>query len=158
MLSIYFGDHENEVYDPATYFINKYKDEWITNELSKEMIRDVDKSEVLAARIIDSPFLGAITPRELSGGVKTLMLMKFDQSDWIFNGSACGDNCAKWLLEIADRHEEDITINLHHLMNFDPENKGTGFEIRIANTGEIVHNMEEYVIAAGTLLGKVDKP
>ncbi len=39
------------------------------------MIKDVDKSTVIAPRIIESPVLGAITPRELSGGVKTLILI-----------------------------------------------------------------------------------
>ena len=63
--------------------------------------------------------------------------------DKIFNASTCGDNCAKWLLKIAE--SEDRTINLRHLMNFgkDP------FVIRILNTGEIVHSMEELVSIAG---------
>ena len=74
--------------------------------------------------------------------VKTLILVKFDK-DKIFNASTCGDNCAKWLLKIAE--SEDRTINLRHLMNFgkDP------FVIRILNTGEIVHSMEELVSIAG---------
>lgn len=29
----------------------------------------------------------------------TLMLMAFDESGKVFNASACGDNCAKWILE-----------------------------------------------------------
>ena len=142
MLNIYFGDMEEAIYNPAVYFKNIYQDSWITNERSKAMIKDVDKSTVIAPRIIESPVLGAITPRELSGGVKTLILI--DQvPDKVFNASTCGDNCAKWLLKIAE--SEDRTINLRHLMNFgkDP------FVIRILNTGEIVHSMEELVSIAG---------
>ena len=111
MLNIYFGNMEEAIYNPAVYFKNTYQDSWITNERSKAMIKDVDKSTVIAPRIIESPVLGAITPRELSGGVKTLILI--DQvPDKVFNASTCGDNCAHWLL----KNEKNITINLRHLM------------------------------------------
>ena len=76
MLNIYFGDMEEAIYNPAVYFKNTYQDSWITNERSKAMIKDVDKSTVIAPRIIESPVLGAITPRELSGGVKTLISIR----------------------------------------------------------------------------------
>ena len=41
--------------------------------------------------------------------------------------------------------QEDITINLRHLMDF---GRGT-FEIEIINNGRKVHNMTELVDAAG---------
>ncbi len=65
------------------------------------MILDVDRSTVLEPRLIDSPVLGAISPRELSGGVKTLILMAKDDTGKVFNTSACGDNCARWILEMT---------------------------------------------------------
>ena len=68
--------------------------------------------------------------------------LKFDK-DKIFNASTCGDNCAKWLLKIAE--SEDRTINLLHLMDFGPES----FSIHILNTNQIVHSMEELVSIAG---------
>ena len=61
MLNIYFGEMEEAIYNPAVYFKNTYQDSWITNERSKAMIKDVDKSTVIAPRIIESPVLGAIT-------------------------------------------------------------------------------------------------
>ena len=97
MLNIYYGDMPEAIYNPVIYFKNTYMDDWITDELSKEMIQDVDRSVVLGPRIIDSPVLGGITPRELSGGFKTLILI-YKVPEKIFNASACGDNCAKWLL------------------------------------------------------------
>lgn len=141
MLHIYFGDLENEIYNPEAYFINQYEDEWITADISRAMIRDIDDSVVIDSRVIDSPVLGAITPRELSGGVKTLILMAFEDTDKIFNGSACGNNCAKWILKIAQSKE--LTITLHNIMDF-----GIGeFEngIKILNSGKIVKNSREYV-------------
>lgn len=41
------------------------------------MIRDIDKSDVIGVHLIESPVLGPISPKDLSGGVKTLMLMAF---------------------------------------------------------------------------------
>ena len=74
VLNIYLGDMKDAIYHPPTYFDNQYEDEWLTDKTAIQMIRDVDHSEVISARLIDSPVLGPISPKELSGGVKTLML------------------------------------------------------------------------------------
>ena len=118
MLKIFFGDMSDAVYNTAAYFKYDYEDEWIIDPFVKEMIQDVDKSTVLDSGVIDSPVLGKIPP-------------------------TCGDNCAKWLLKIAE--SEDRTINLLHLMDFGPES----FSIHILNTNQIVHSMEELVSIAG---------
>ena len=143
MLRIYLGNMDEAIYHPPTYFDNRYEDQWITEPLSVAMIKDVDKSDVVSARLIDSPVLGPISPKELSGGVKTLMLMAFDETGQVFNASACGDNCAKWILEIGKK--KDLTINLRHIMEF-----GAGeFEAVILNTGQIIHDMGEFIDIAG---------
>lgn len=54
---------------------NFYLHPWFDSELAKEMIRDIDDSEVLSGECINSPVLGQIPPERLSGGVKTLLLM-----------------------------------------------------------------------------------
>ncbi len=146
MLSVFYGDMPEAIYDPVIYFKNTYTDEWITDELSKEMIRDVDRSIVIGPRVIDSPVLGGISPRELSGGVKTLMNI-YKVPEKIFNASACGDNCAKWILKIGEM--QDVTINLRHLMDFGEEE----FVIKILNTDQIVHNMRELLPIAGLIVG-----
>lgn len=145
MLNIFYGDMKEAVYNTASYFKYDYEDEWIIDPFVKEMIRDVDQSTVLDSGVIDSPVLGKIPPTGLSGGVKTLILVKFNKNK-IFNASTCGDNCAKWLLKIAK--DEDRTINLHHLMRFGEE----PFSVRILNTAQIVHSMEELVSIAGEYL------
>ena len=143
MLNIFLGNMDEAIYFPPVYFDNRYEDEWIKEKLSVDMIKDVDQSVVVGPRLIDSPVLGPISVKELSGGVKTLILMAFDDSGRVFNASACGDNCAKWILHIAE--EKELTINLRHIMNF---GKGE-FEARILNTGDVVHNMKEFIIVAG---------
>ena len=138
MLNVFFGNMPEAVYNTAVFFKNDYEDEWITDSLVKEMIRDVDHSEVIDNGVIDSPVLGKIPPLGLSGGVKTLILVLFEPGI-VFNASTCGDNCAKWLLRIAA--SEDRTVNLRHIMDFGDE----PFEIRIRNTGDVVHSMKELV-------------
>lgn len=142
MLNIFYGDMPDAVYNTASYFKFDYEDEWIIDPYVKKMILDVDKSVVLDSGVIDSPVLGKIPPTGLSGGVKTLILVRFE-TEKVFNASTCGDNCAKWLLDMAER--EDRTINLRHLMDFGDES----FTIRIMNTGQVVHSMKELVPIAG---------
>ena len=142
MLSIYLGQMDEAIYYPPVYFDNQYEDEWITEPLTIEMIKDVDKSEVVSPHLIESPVLGPISVKEISGGVKTLILMAFDETQKVFNASACGDNCAKWILEIGKR--KDLTINLRHIMNFGKED----FEIKMLNTGEMIYNMKQFIETA----------
>lgn len=140
MLKIHFGDMENEIYYPPMFFDNRYEDEWITDSLTIDMIKDIDKSDVIGVHLIISPVLGPISLKEISGGVKTLILMAFDQSGKIFNASACGDNCAKWIVEIGKK--KDLTITLHHIMDF---SQVDNLEALILNTGKIVRNFDEYL-------------
>ena len=142
MLNIFYGDLDHVIMNPPLYFKNTYEDFWITDSLSRDMIRDVDKSEVIGPNLIQSPVLGPIPPERLSGGVKTLILAHFDK-EHIFNASSCGDNCAKWFLKMGEA--EEVTINLYHLMDFGKE----PFTIKICNTGQIVHSRKELDWAAG---------
>ena len=75
MLNVFYGDMPNVIYNTAVYFKNTYAEEWITAPLTREMIQDVDHSTVLDSGVIDSPVLGKIPPVQLSGGVKTLILI-----------------------------------------------------------------------------------
>lgn len=141
MLNIFFGDMKDVVFNTTVYFKNVYHDEWITTPLSREMIADIDKSTVIDSGVIDSPVLGKIPPTSLSGGVKTLILIE-NRPDKVFNATNCGNNCAKWLLKMAEKKE--VTINLRYMMDF-----GDGeFNIRVLNNDQVVHCMEELVSAA----------
>ena len=67
-----------------------------------------------------------------------------------FNASTCGDNCAKWILEIGKR--EDVTINLRHMMDF---GKDTVFEIKIKMAEKFVHSMKELIPIASKYLNEM---
>lgn len=142
MLKIFYGDMEGVVYNTSSYFKFNYEPQWLSDPEVIQMIRDVDKSEVLGNGAIDSPYLGVIPPTDLSGGVKTLILIDKVQ-DKVFNASNCGDNCAKWLLKIAENR--DITVNLRHLMDFGDE----PFSIVVLNDDIKVTNMRDLNRIAG---------
>jgi hypothetical protein len=142
MLKIFYGNMEDVIFNTSVYFKNTYEPEWIVSDLAREIILDVDKSEVIDTECIKSPILGMIPPERLAGGTKTLLLV-LNEPDKVFNASTCGDNCAKWLLTIGKM--QDVTINLRHLMNFGKE----PFDINILNTNQIVHSMGELVPIAG---------
>ena len=141
MLKIFFGDMPKAIYNTEVYFKNKYKESWLLDSLAQEMIKNIDKSVVIGSKVIDSPYLGMIPPTSLSGGVKTLILIQ-NEPKTVFNASTCGDNCAKWLLELAK--DKDITVNLNHIMDF-----GKNFEVFILNEKKTVNNMLDFVLIAG---------
>lgn len=147
---------EESIYDTSTYFNNVYLDSWLDDDFSRRIIKAVDKAEVLSSRAIDSKALGVIPVTSLSQGTKTLLLIDHEPKK-IFYASGCGDNCTKWILEIAKKHQEDITINLHHIMDFDVGRRSKTFDIRIVNTNEVVHNMGELVFSAWVLLRGEDE-
>lgn len=141
MLNIYFGDMPEAIYNTAVYFLNVYEDDWIIDDFAKRVIKKVDKSEVIDKLAIKSPVLGMIAPERLSGGTKTLLLIK-NKPDEVFNASTCGDNCASFILELAKNR--DVTINLRHLMDFGKRK----FVAKVLNDGVIVHDMEELLFEA----------
>lgn len=151
MLTIIYGDVSESIYNTSVYFKNTYDAEWLESDLAKEMIKDVDHSEVVSGACIINPVLGQIPPERLSHGVKTLLLI-LNEPDRIFNASTCGDNCAKWILEIG-KHK-DITINLRHMMNF---GRNAKFEVLVKNGGEITHSMRELLPIASKYLNEMNQ-
>lgn len=144
MLKIFFGTMPEAIYNTSMYFDNVYLDKWITDPFAQKIIKAIDKGEVLSASAIKSKALGVIPVTGLSGGVKTLLLIR-NEPQKIFNASTCGDNCARWILEIAKECKQDVVINLYHIMDFGSK----PFELEILNNYKIIHSMEELVEPAG---------
>ena len=142
MLHIKFGKINDVVYNTSLFFKHQYDPKWLEDEEVQQMIADIDKSKVLGGHAIESPVMGIIPPTSLSGGVKTLILIK-EMPEQLFNASNCGDNCAGWLLRIGE--EQDVTVNLRHIMDFGDE----PFEIHVVNTDQIVRDMDSLARIAG---------
>lgn len=147
MLKIFFGDMPDVIYNTSVYFDNTWLDNWFQDEMTKKIIKSIDKGEIISPQCIMTKALGAITARGLSGGTKTLLLMRH-KGENIYNASTCGDNCAKWILAIAKARKDDLLINLYHIMNFGDRE----FEIMVLNNQKIVHNMRELILIAGKFI------
>jgi hypothetical protein len=134
MLYIKFNDRT--AFNDPTMFKYAFEEEWLQDLFVKKMVEDVDKSKVLDNGLIDSPFLGIITPMQLSGGVKMLILAY--ECDVFIDATCCGDNCAKWFYEIS--RKKNITINLNYSMHFDCDPEAVllyeGQEIYVNNEAE----------------------
>ena len=111
---------------PILILIIPIQKKWFDDSFVKEMIRAVDKSEVLSSHAIESPVLGIIPTSKLSGGVKALILV-CKKPELLIDCTACGENCAEWILKIAEN--QNTLINLNYFMDF-PE----PFELKIQNT------------------------
>lgn len=138
MLRVMFGDlgwDADRIEKPNEYFNFEHEKNWCDSELAKAIIRDVDLSEHIKDEYVESPIYGGMPVTKLSSGCKALLIL-LNQDNVIMNGARMGDNCSKWLLEIAKI--KDITITLDHSMKF-PE----PFEILSVNSGIILHTQKE---------------
>ena len=141
MLNIYFGDMPDAIYNTSVYFDNQYLDSWMEDDFAAEVIKGIDRGNILSPHAVDTKALGVIPTTSIAGGTKTLLLVK-NRPDMVFNASTCGDNCAKYLLKIGKM--QDVTINLHHIMDFGKRK----FNIHIINNDTVVHSMPELIVNA----------
>ena len=137
MFFISFKETENTLRGIDSYFDFNYDKEWFNDSMVKEMVKSVDKSEVLSTECISSPILGQIPPTKLSGGVKLLitLLKEPEIEQW---ATSCGDNCAEWILRISEI--QDIRIVLHHIMKFPRD-----FEAICVDNGKAIHSIDDYL-------------
>ncbi|MFR6569719.1 MAG: DUF4869 domain-containing protein [Collinsella sp.] len=145
MLSVYFGDMPEAIYNTATYFKNSYRSSWITDPYAVSIIKmSIDR--LLSPKTSSKALCFGIhlpTPM-LSGGVKTLPLARFHRKHTL-TLSTRGDNCAK-----MSRHGErpQAAVNLYHVM----DSWSRGFQNQsFVNSGRIVHKH-------GRIDSRVDSP
>lgn len=146
MLKVLFRKTPEVLIQTDGYFDLNYEDEWLNDPLVKEMVLDVDKSEILGPHCVQSPVLGQIPPTKLSGGVKALIMMLYVE-DFIIWGTSCGDNCAKWIKKIGEM--KDLTVCFTHMMNFGSDAP----IVEDADTGEQGPFWVMYNIAKGRMDG-----
>jgi hypothetical protein len=142
MLRIYFGNLKDEIYNTEMFYENQYDKNWVMDDFAREIIKDIDSSEVIAPDLIRNDVFGSFPSTELSAGVKTLLLIK-NMPNKIFNISNCGDNCAKYLLQLAENR--DIKVTLHHAMDF-----GTDFSVKVINDRKrkVITDATEFLLLA----------
>lgn len=128
---------ENRIAEVSNYFDAQYEVGWFSSQLAKDIIKGIDDTEYIKGEYLESPVLGGISPRDLSTGCKATLLL-LNEDNIVVSGERFGDNCAEWILKIAEL--KDITISLHHVLKF-PE----PFRIKCINTGNILTTYKDYV-------------
>lgn len=132
MLHIIYDDSdENElkyIQNPESFFDGVSMLVDLTEGVGPEAVKKIDHCKVIGPQVVMHEKGFSLSIRDLCGGTKTLLAMQtFPEA--IFNASYCGDNCAEFILKMAE--EKDITIVLQHHMKF-PE----PFKVHVVNTDE----------------------
>lgn len=135
MLNIKLQRSEDTLVCIDQYFDPGFDRTWLMDPFAKKFIEETDRCKVLSGGAFINTLGKIYSPAKLSTGLKTLLLLLFEPS-LEYDITNCGDNCAKWVLEIAKRH--DLTVVLRRVMNFGPD-------FLVCVEGRQVHNMEEYV-------------
>jgi len=114
-------DEDNYTYITDEYFEFYFENNWLMDEQSKAIVKEIDNSEVISPNCIESPILGQISPDIISGGAKMLLMaLKCDFTNEDILCSKCmGDNCLGRLMEIAENKE--IYVYMNHYLGFTEE-------------------------------------
>ena len=126
------------VYRVDDRFELEFESEWLMHDFVKRIINEIDETEVRYDGTLYNSTLGPIVPKELSTGVKSLILIY--ELGIKVSGERMGDNCLPYLLELSE--QKDVYMALNHLPTFPCD-----FTAEIINSGVIVHTIRDFVNA-----------
>lgn len=109
MIKVYFGHRKDTVYNIDVYFDNVYEKGWFDDEFVQSMLLDVDHSKCAGCASIVNPIFGQITPEEISGGVKALIVLY--KTDAVVDLVNCGENCQSWISKIASMKDIEVDMS-----------------------------------------------
>lgn len=95
------------------YFDAVYEGEWMLKPFTKRLVKGVDNCEVMGEHAVLCPIFGSKAVTTMSTGTKTVILL--DNEDIVVSGERIGDNCWKYVFELAE--EKDIYICLNHTVH-----------------------------------------
>lgn len=137
-LNIFLGHLPDEFYIVDNLFNQAFDVKWLSDELVRDIITDLcNATDISTDGIIRCPDWYddsreyVMSYRELSSGVKAVLLLYTTDFQFVCLSRA-GDNCAKWVLEVAKRKRIYATLNSY--MDF----KGD-FDACILNEMDIIH-------------------
>ena len=111
-------DGKEILLSPKSVFLTDYEPEWLDDELSKEIMLDIDDIVFNDGDYLKHRDYGSLSPRELSGGTSTLLLLyKGDLDKYIVKASNMGPNCFKHLEKIAE--EKEVYLYLDYVIPYD---------------------------------------
>lgn len=140
------GYREDCIKDINQAFDSYYSKDWLVDNTIVKILQAVD-AVVISDGKLCSATMGVIDAQYLSTECKSIMLMyKLENKN--INASYCGNNHTNLIVELSK--EKDITITLHHLMEFKEDFSGI-----FLDTGEVFNNRQEYVLGMCKLIGVI---
>lgn len=145
MLKIWYGlkQFDNEVADPDFFFSEEMNANCIDTDFGRRVVTECSNVyKIHNYATLELPNGELISPKELSSGAKNLLIMMFYEQDVICDLLWCGNNCNKFVAEIANK--KDLTVKTTRYYN--PYRSEVAFNepILILNTGDLVNNIEEF--------------
>lgn len=102
--------------DSSDIWFEGYKEvSWFDDPFVREIVQGIDRSTIVQGEFMVSPIFGGTSVDKLSGGCKAVIAM-YVQDEFPVWATLCGDNCAKYIVEVGKR--KDTHIVLSHYMNF----------------------------------------
>lgn len=133
--------HDDYMWNAPGYFDLCAFEKIMMEPFAQECVKAIDKSTVIAPRVIDSPVLGSISPRNLSGGCKTVLCMRYFSDKYRFDIGRCGENAIPWIVKAAEDKDVHIYIDDKPLFNKDCVGpcvvENTGEETRIEKLWDV---------------------
>lgn len=144
-------------------FDTRFQDNWLLNDYVENIIKNLDNSEVIGNRAIQSPVLGVISPDWLSATCKNIIMMYYNEP-MIFASSLIGNSAAPFIEQISEQH--NIHVYMNHLFRFvnnqkailvDCNNLHVSDYETIADYWVKEYDYSERIWDAGWLPGQMDK-
>ena len=135
-LSIRFGKFDDDIFFVDDVFDSFDFREWLEDDYVQAIIKDIEKCDIVNPMTYTNQF-GVFGPTDLATGTKALILM-YKMDSLIIDATRCGDNCAKWIIDIAKIHP--VTITLRYIMELSMI--GDFYSI---NSGKVCNGYKEYL-------------
>lgn len=137
MLKIWVkGFQKGCIIDPNSFFNLHRGSGWMGREGVKEIVKEIDGLDVISGEALMDRRGVILSPDVLSSGCKSLILL-YIKPDCNVYATRCGDNCAKFILDLAEK--KDVVITLHHPMLFP-----RSFEGVFLDNGREIHTLSDY--------------
>jgi len=125
----------------------------ILQDFCKEVIKEIDNTEVYNENIIDSPFFGITSIEYISGGASTLIQLYASKGKKFIYLSNMGDNCSKYLYKLSTMF--DLHVIFDYWMSFEDLRLNSEFKAYCPETGEYINTYGEYLKCAGDWSDKI---
>lgn len=99
-----------------SFFDFEYEDEWFDDPVVKQIVHDIDNTEVISSNLLISPILGSISCRDISGGAKGLILILKCTDPRSFRSTTFGGNCVNWIINLS--YMRDFVLYMNHCLEF----------------------------------------